>query len=332
MCRLKWSKVSILLRCFFSVLGFLGGEKFFLLRRFFLFSPPKNPKALKGHLSKAFMQKNELHLTHGTISYHQYGNGPQLWLALHGFAQDGSVFASLAPYLSKDACLIALDLPWHGASDWEKDHFSITDIREAIDLLLAEKQQVKYSLIGFSFGARLALALASEEAQRWERLVLLAPDGLPRRGWYAFFDLLPLGIKKRVARLLDQSELLLRWANTLYDSKLLDSFSLRFMRQHLQMEASRKRLKGIWLSAAAFPRLQSSCSFLTKPSAQNLQLITGERDAVIPPASFAHLAQRIPQLQWISIAEAGHDLFHTSVLSQWAPALFKDSHADTHPE
>lgn len=278
------------------------------------------------------MPKNELHLTHGTISYHQFGNGPQLWLALHGFAQDGSVFAALAPYLPKNACLIALDLPWHGTSDWTQDHFSINDIREAIDLLLAEKQQVKYSLIGFSFGARLALALARGEAQRWERLVLLAPDGLPRGGWYAFFDHLPLGIKKQVVRLFDRSELLRSWANRLYEWKLLDAFSLKFMRQHLQTEATRKRLKGIWLSSASFPTLLSSCSFLAKTPTPSLQLITGERDAVIPPASFAYLVQQIPRLQWVKIAEAGHDLFHASVLPQWAPDLFKDSHADTHPE
>jgi pimeloyl-ACP methyl ester carboxylesterase len=278
------------------------------------------------------MQKNELHLTHGTISYHQYGNGPQLWLALHGFAQDGSIFAPLAPYLPEDVCMIALDLPWHGASDWQKNNFSITDIREAIDLLLAEKQQVKYGLIGFSFGARLALALARDEAPRWERLVLLAPDGLPRNDWYAFFDHLPLGIKKQVARLFDRSELLLGLANTLYRWKCLDAFSLKFMRQHLQTEVTRKRLKGIWLSAAAFPSLRSSCSFLTKTHARNLQLITGERDAVIPPTSFAYLPQQIPQLQWMNIAEAGHDLLHTSILPQWAPVLFEDSHADTHPE
>lgn len=278
------------------------------------------------------MQKNELHLTHGTISYHHYGNGPQLWLALHGFAQDGSVFAALTPYLPKDTCLIALDLPWHGASDWKKDIFSTTDIQEAIDLLLAEKQQVKYSLIGFSFGARLALALTREEAQRWERLVLLAPDGLPRRGWYAFFDHLPLVVKKQVARLFDRSELLLKWANNLYEWKWLDAFSVKFVRQHLQTEANRKRLKGIWLSAAAFPTLKSSCSFLSKTSHQTLQLITGERDAVIPPASFAYLAQQIPTLQWTKIAEAGHDLLHANILPQWAPDLFKDSHADTHPE
>lgn len=278
------------------------------------------------------MQKNELHLTHGTISYHQFGNGPQLWLALHGFAQDGSVFAALAPYLPEDVCLIALDLPWHGATGWKKDHFSITDIREAIDLLLAEKQQIKYSLIGFSFGARLELALAREEAPRWDRLVLLAPDGLPRRGWYAFFDHLPLGIKKQVVRLFDRSKLLLGLANTLYRWKLLDAFSLKFMRQHLQTEATRKRLKGIWLSAASFPTLLSSCAFLAKTLKPSLQLITGERDSVIPPASFAYLAQQIPQLQWVKIAEAGHDLFHASVLPQWASGLFKDSHADTHPE
>ena len=264
------------------------------------------------------MQKNELHLPAGTISYHRYGNGPQLWLALHGFAQDGSVFASLAPYLPEDVCLIALDLPWHGASDWKKGHFSINDMREAIDLLLAEKQQAKYSLIGFSFGARLALALAKMETPRWDRLVLLAPDGLPRNGWYAFFDHLPLGIKKQVVRWFDRSELLLRLANTLYRWKFLDAFSLKFMRQHLQTETTRKRLKGIWLSAAAFPTLQSSCAFLCTTSELSQQLITGGRDAVIPPASFAYLTKQIPQLQWVKIAEAGHDLFNADVLPQWA--------------
>lgn len=278
------------------------------------------------------MQKNELHLTHGTLSYHQYGNGPQLWLAFHGFAQDGSIFATLAPYWPKDACLIALDLPWHGTSDWKKDHFSINDMREAIDLLLAQKQQLQYSALGFSFGARLCLALVKLEAPRWERLILLAPDGLPRRGWYAFFDHLPLGIKKQVARLFDRSDLLLSWANKLYEWKCLDAFSLKFVRRHLQTEFSRKRLKGIWLSGAAFPTLQSSCSFLSTTPKLSQQLITGERDAVIPPASFAYLAQRISTLQWVRIAEAGHDLFHANNLPQWAPILFQDSHADTHPE
>lgn len=267
------------------------------------------------------MQTNELHLPAGTVSYHQYGNGPHLWLAFHGFAQDGSVFAALAPYLPKDVCLIALDLPWHGASDWKKDHFSLTDIQEAIQLLLAEKQQMRYNALGFSFGARLCLALAKLEAPRWERLVLLAPDGLPRRGWYTFFDQLPLVLKKQVGRLFDRSDLLLRWANKLYEWKCLDAFSLKFMRQHLQTEFSRKRLKGIWLSAAAFPSLHSSCSFLSTKPELSQQLITGERDAVIPSASFAHLAQQIPNLQWNSIAEAGHDLFHADVLPQWAPGL-----------
>ena len=267
------------------------------------------------------MQKNQLHLTHGTLSYHQFGNGPQLWLALHGFAQDGSIFAALAPHLPNDVCLIALDLPWHGASTWEKDSFSLSDIQEAIDLLLAEKQQLRYSALGFSFGARLCLALAQEEAPRWERLILLAPDGLPRRGWYAFLDHLPLVFKKQVVGWFDRSEWLLRLATKLYEWKCLDAFSLKFMRQHLQTEATRKRLKGIWLSAAAFPTLQSSCSFLSTRPKLSQRLITGERDAVIPPASFAYLAQRIPQLQWVKIAEAGHDLFQAKVLPQWGPDL-----------
>lgn len=278
------------------------------------------------------MQNNTLQLPDGSLTYHEYGNGKQIWIALHGFAQEGSVFAVLHPYLPLSITLIALDLPWHGASSWTSPTFSLEDMHAAIDALLAKKQATQYSLLGFSFGARLALALSTREAHRWKRLVLLAPDGLPRRDWYAFFDQTPLWAKKSLSGLFNQGPWVLKLAKKMYQWNWLDAYSLKFMRQHLQTAANRARLKGIWLSAAAFPVLTQTSSFLAKRVDLDIQLITGERDAVIPPKAFAYLAQQIPQMRWLKIKDAGHNLWQTRILPAWATKLFEDTHPDTHPE
>lgn len=277
------------------------------------------------------MQNNTLQLSEGSLAYHEYGNGPQIWIALHGFAQEGSVFAALQTYLPPDTTLIALDLPWHGASQWKEPVFLLKTIQQAIEMLLAKKQAQTYTLLGFSFGARLALALAPLEAQHWTKLILLAPDGLPRRDWYAFFDQMPWWVKQRLSGLFDRAPLLLKVAEKMYQWKWLDAFSVRFMRQHLKSEASRLRLKGIWLSAATFPDLRQSCHILAQ-SKLDIQLITGERDNVIPPEAFVHLAQQIPRVYWLKVKNVGHDLLQANLLPYWVSILFQDPHPDTHPK
>lgn len=263
------------------------------------------------------MQKNILQLSGGKMQYHQFGTGSRLWIAFHGFAREGSSFASLAQFLPKNTCLIALDLPWHGGTEWRETNFTVADIVQAIDQLLRLRQQTHYTALGFSFGARLCLALASVEARRWERLILLAPDGLPRGGWYQFVDQVPLGFKKQVVKLFAQAQILLRLASTLYNWKLLDGLSYRFLRLHLQSESSCKRLAGIWISAAAFPSLQKSFKQIATTPHLPVQLVTGNEDSVIPQTAFAHLAQHIPQLQWTKLPHADHDLLSAAVLPRW---------------
>lgn len=271
------------------------------------------------------MQKNVLQLSGGQLHYHQYGTGSRLWIAFHGFAREGRSFASLAHFLPENTCLIALDLPWHGGTEWREPSFTVADIVQAIDQLLHLKQQTRYTALGFSFGARLCLALSSDEAQRWERLILLAPDGLPGGGWYQFVDQAPLGFKKQVIKLFAHARTLLRLASTLYNWKLLDGLSYRFLRLHLQTESSCKRLAGTWISTAAFPTWRKSCQQLASMPHLSVQLVTGDNDSVIPQSAFAHLAQHIPQLQWIKLAQADHDLLNAAVLPQWINKIIQES-------
>jgi pimeloyl-ACP methyl ester carboxylesterase len=266
------------------------------------------------------MQKHVLHLPGGQLQYHQFGSGTHLWIAFHGFARDGSSYANLSAYLPDDACLLAFDLPWHGGTDWKRAVFTLEDLVQAIDHVLALKQQTCYTAIGFSFGARLCLALATTEASRWKRLVLLAPD-VPYRFWYSFFDRAPLWFKKQGVKLFSFAPSLLKVAKFLNQWNIVDAFSYRFLRLHLQSAASQKRLTGIWLSTATFPTLDKAIKILNTRTQLPIQLITGEQDSVIPPAAFAHLAQQIPYLQWTNISETDHDLLSSTALARWATTI-----------
>lgn len=94
-----------------------------------------------------------------------FGSGPSL-LALHGFTSTGRSFTRLAASL--DRLVVAPDLPGHGHSR-VPDHSH----RSTIDALgaLCDGQT---DVLGYSQGARLALALAAEQPSTVASLILIS--------------------------------------------------------------------------------------------------------------------------------------------------------------
>jgi 2-succinyl-6-hydroxy-2,4-cyclohexadiene-1-carboxylate synthase len=95
-------------------------------------------------------------------------------VALHGFTGDGIDFTGLAEALSErtDALgVTALDLPGHGMSSAEPGACDFDQqVAEIVDVLAIEARHSAPLLLGYSMGARLALAAA------------LAPNRGPLRG------------------------------------------------------------------------------------------------------------------------------------------------------
>jgi pimeloyl-ACP methyl ester carboxylesterase len=269
------------------------------------------------------MQTHHIPLPQGKLHCQQFGQGPQLWIAFHGFAQEAKVFAALAAALPPEVCLIALDLPWHGQSEWRAPTFTLSDITQAIEYILQQRGQEKYTALGFSFGGRLCMALALTELPRWERLILLAPDGLPRRDLYSQFDRMPLWLKKVWVKCLQYPKWLIGLGRGLHRWRLMDKVGLKFVEQYLQTESQRNRVAGTWLSAAAFPSLARRCRALAAAQHLRVQLITGVQDRVIPAATFAYLPQRIPHLQWVQVEGAAHNLLSAQVVSRWVKEIIE---------
>ena len=132
------------------------------------------------------MAQQELIYKDNIIAYHVYGRGGKAVICFHGYAQVGSRWAILEPYLQDRFTLYALDLPYHGKTQWKHiDTFTVAALVEIIMQILPPSQK-KFHLLAYSMGGRIALRLLQEIPHLIEKAVLLAPDGFHRNRWYRF--------------------------------------------------------------------------------------------------------------------------------------------------
>ncbi|ADO71832.1 2-succinyl-6-hydroxy-2,4-cyclohexadiene-1-carboxylate synthase [Stigmatella aurantiaca] len=118
------------------------------------------------------------------LAYSLWGEGSQPLLLLHGFTGNRTSFDHLRPLLGSAVRAIAVDLPGHGETPLPSKR-GREGFLETVDALIALLDQLKLpsvDLLGYSQGARLALAAAVRAPQRFGRLILESGSpGLHRR-------------------------------------------------------------------------------------------------------------------------------------------------------
>src|SRR5258706_5128363 len=130
------------------------------------------------------MHQHQLAYKHSIINYYVYGSGSKLLFCLHGYGEDGSSFGFLEKYIGSACTMYAIDLPFHGATQWnEKEAFTPDDLLSVFDSINI-KQNKSFSLFAYSMGGRAAMHLLQQVPEKIERAVLVAPDGLHINFWY----------------------------------------------------------------------------------------------------------------------------------------------------
>ena len=105
------------------------------------------------------------------------GNGPPL-LLLHGFTGRGASWGPHLPAFRRVATTIQVDLLGHGRSDAPGDPARHEVGRQAAGMAEIVRRVAggRADVLGYSFGARVALALAVDEPAAVRRLVLESPS------------------------------------------------------------------------------------------------------------------------------------------------------------
>ncbi len=118
------------------------------------------------------------------LAHETWGEGDRPLLLLHGFTGNRASFDHLRPLLGHAVRAIAVDLPGHGESPLPERQ-GREGFLETVDALARLVERLKLGpvdVLGYSQGARVALALGSRAPERVRRLILESGSpGLHRR-------------------------------------------------------------------------------------------------------------------------------------------------------
>lgn len=241
-------------------------------------------------------KQHQIKTENGLFHAHFYGNGSAYALALHGFNQDGTYFQTLSeqyPHLT----ICALDLPWHGQTQWYAETIQLRDFDPIIRFLDGEGP---IHLIGFSMGARMAIALSQVYPRLTRSMTLLSPDGIA--GPYHFLtEYIPRRFRKNLGKWLDNPQWLLDLSHSLHANGLLGRFPHAFVQKHLKNQENRERLFHCWQSLPNFPVTLGAN--VDTPTI----FVLGKRDPLVKVESIRKFSVLLKKCKVYTI-DRGHDL------------------------
>ncbi|HEX3832126.1 MAG TPA: alpha/beta fold hydrolase [Solirubrobacteraceae bacterium] len=122
--------------------------------------------------------KNQTLILHGhSVTYVQKGAGPVL-LLIHGIAGSLETWRSVVDPLARNATVLAVDLPGHGASSPGGGDYSLGSLAAGLRDVLTTLGHDRATLIGHSLGGGIAMQFSYQFPEMTERLVLVSSGGL----------------------------------------------------------------------------------------------------------------------------------------------------------
>ncbi len=111
------------------------------------------------------------------MAYVQKGKGKHL-LLLHGYLSSKEAFAAQIEYFSKFFRVTAIDFIGFGNSTSLTMPFSVGEYAKWLQAVMEQLKLQKPHVIAHSFGCRVAVKAASENADLFDKIVLTGPAGI----------------------------------------------------------------------------------------------------------------------------------------------------------
>lgn len=128
----------------------------------------------------------------------QFGKGKDI-VFLHGWGASASAFLFVAKKVALDYRVTLLDFAGFGDSDEPNFAYGVGDYASDVLCLLDELDIKRCTIVGHSFGGRVAIDIASKHKKVVERLVLVDSAGMkPRRKPSYYFRVILHKIRKKL--------------------------------------------------------------------------------------------------------------------------------------
>ena len=186
-------------------------------------------------------------ITNAEFNCKVLGHGVKNIIAFHGFGQDGNSFL---PLVSKNPeyTIYSIELPFHGETIIHNPSISIAhwDVIELVEKLINLLSKEKFSLIGFSIGAKLLFPVIEKFYSRIENVWLLAPDGITPNFWYRMATGTHL-MRQLFRFCLNYYQIIKRLGYGLQFMHLVDEGTLSFILKSTNSRENREQVYNIWI-------------------------------------------------------------------------------------
>lgn len=263
------------------------------------------------------MQTGFLPLGSNRIHYLTFGHGPKLLVALHGFGDRARMFAVLAESLGKNYTVVALDLPFHGQTEWDGRSFTKAELTAILEGVLTMQGHDRFSLMGFSFGARLAQAMLPDFIDRLDKLYLLSPDGLNTRGMSMAVHT-PMWVRNTLYRALQRPNWFLSLVKVGHRVKVVPGLIAHFLVSNLPRADRFQRTFGCWFALNSFYLGRRKIKAILKASELPVDVYFGTRDEMIRFKTIKKMNEELPKMR-LFLLDQGHRVVGETLRDAWSP-------------
>lgn len=254
------------------------------------------------------------------VHYLKFGNGPAAMVAIHGFADSAKLFLKIHPALENLYTVYALDVPYHGKTDWtHSELFEPKDIADIIKIIMENESFEEFSLMGYSMGGKIALSIIEDFGTELNELILIASDGLKTHPIYDITAYPGFG-RKIFSWFVRQPNIFFRFLSFSRRLGFISNFLYQFARNHTETYERRLRLYNLWVSLADICPEPYDIKQILNKNKIKVHLFFGERDEVIPPAAGVYFKTGL-DYSTFSILPMGHLMIKEELITPLSKAL-----------
>ncbi len=248
------------------------------------------------------METGYLSLSGGRIFLRKWGEGEQLLICFHGFADSGARFESLAASLPSSFTLVAPDLPWHGQTEWNSEQLLPADLVELVHTTCSTHGFEKACLLGHSWGGRLLACSLPVLEPLTNKAWLVAPGGFVS-GLYWGMENSPDFFRSRLISFAETNmQRFMQIMDFLGRIGLFNVAALRYLLASLEKANQNRQLFPVWKNLSNFKLSTGALRNLNIP----VFFLLGERDSLLSRPKFMRFARQIPSAQFRLLGGIGH--------------------------
>lgn len=251
-------------------------------------------------------------------------------VAFHGFARPLEDLRAAHQAWPHPHAMVSIHLPHHGASrplpesGPEDRPIEPEAFNRIIDAIISREisNAGNRTMLGYSIGGRIALALLVNRPTTWHNVVLLAPDGLKKSPFYA------ITVHTRLGRWawfwMDRHEQWVwKWSDALFKWGLISKHLHGFIYFHSSSHAMRMMVWKGWRShRACWPGHGAIKAALEQ--VPRATFVFGEYDKIIPSRNATRLRRMTRNQQHVTYqtVRSGHNLLKSETMDEIVRCIF----------